>query len=269
MTGGLRTVGFCIALMGSLSVGAASSQTGPSSLSPAEKKADAQRILERAQQAAGGRAKLTSLRDITRTLELAQAGTPSKSRQVLKVIVPGAIHLANDVNGIAITAFSDGKRSWVSSPWGSDDPLPEWQQKAANLDLMRQLEILLVSDTRPELTIEPVDRRNLDSGPADGVRVTSKNGADVTVWIDVKSGDPVRLEYLRPVAQGKSPSVVERFSEFRVVDGIRTPFKVSTLSDGIPYMDTVVEKLEYNTGLDVEALAKKDTKPPIITTIPG
>jgi hypothetical protein len=255
MTSWLNRAVLGVALSGSIALAA---QTPAVSPATADKLVNARRILEQAQQSAGGRAKLTTVRDLTRTADLLQAGTASKAQQIVKVIMPRTIRLFSEVNGVTITAFSDGTRGWATSPWGVDEVLPAWQLKSAHLDMLRQPEVLLTIDSRPEMTIEPLERRELDTGPADGIRITSNEAPELSLWVDVKSGEPVRLEFVRPAAKGRGAFVVERYSDFRTVGGIRTPFKTSLLNDGVPYMDTLVTKVEYNTGLTLDALNHKD-----------
>jgi zinc protease len=221
----------------------------------------ARRTLAHAQQAVGGRAKLESIRDITRTAELVQPEGGTKPRQVLRIITPRVIHLMSEMGpGMKITAFFDGTRSWATSPWGTDDPLPAWQAQAAAQDLFRQLELLLLSDRDPERTLDSFERTEVQGKPAESVRIVDKNAGEVKLWVDAASGEPLQIEYRRIVARGQAPVVIDRFSDFRDVGGIRTPFKISTVSDGVPYMDTTVAKVEYNTGLTLADLAKKDER---------
>lgn len=151
-------------------------------------------------------------------------------------------------------------------PWGrfpSLDRLPEqeypaWQAKAAAQDLVRQLEFLLLSDRDPERTLDSFQRTEVQGKPAESVRIVDKHVGEVKLFIDAASGEPLQLEYRRILARGQGPVVTDRFSDFRDVGGMRTPFKISSFSDGVPYMDTAVEKVEYNTGLTLADLARKD-----------
>lgn len=219
----------------------------------------ARRALARAQQATGGRAKLESIRDLTRTADLVQADSGTKARQVLRVIAPRVIHLTSELSpGLRITAFSDGTRSWATSPWGTDDPLPAWQAKAAVQDLIRQLEFLLLSDRDPERTLDFFERTEVQGRLAEGIRIVDKHAGEVKLWIDAASGEPLKLEYPRILASGRGPLVTDHFSDLRDVAGIRMPTRISSFSDGVPYMETIVAKVEYNTGLRLADLARID-----------
>lgn len=219
----------------------------------------ARRVLSRAQGAVGGRAKLESIRDLTRTAELVQAEGGAKAQQVLRIIAPRVIHLTSEMaTGMKITAFFDGTSSWATSPWGTDDPLPPWQAKAAGQDLVRQLEFLLLSDRDPERALDSFERVDVQGKTGESIRIVDKQAGDMKLWIDAASGEPLKIEYHRIVARGQGPVVTDHFSDFREVGGIRTPFKISSFSDGRPYMDTVVTKVEYNTGLTLADLARKE-----------
>ena len=153
-----------------------------------ENEAKARGILVHAQQAAGGRAKLESIRDFTRTAVLEQTGSGGNAQQILRVIAPRVIHLTSDVGGAKIAAFFDGTRSWAVSPLGSNDPLPPWQAAAADLDLFRQIEFLLLSDRLPQRTLELLERAEIHGRQADGIRIADQRGSDVKPWIDAGSG---------------------------------------------------------------------------------
>jgi hypothetical protein len=47
----------------------------------------------------GGRAKLESIRDLTRTAEMVQSESGSKAVQVLRIIAPRVIHLTSEHGG--------------------------------------------------------------------------------------------------------------------------------------------------------------------------
>ena len=65
----------------------------------------------------------------------------------------------------------------------------------------------------------------------------------------------MRIVYQRVVPRGEGPKVEDSYSDFREVDGIRVPFKVTSVSETGLSVVTVVKKLEYNTGLKRDELA--------------
>ncbi len=221
-----------------------------------ESRAKAVQILERARAAAGGEKKLAALRDITRTLDLTQSADGSEARQTVQIVFPRTLRYTNSVGQTEVSAFFDGSAGWVKSPWGFDRSLPDWQTKAAEQDIFRQIEGLLRSDRNLERTVAFVESREVHGQAADGIEIRDKRAGVVRLWIHASSGDPVALQYHRITARGEAGEVVEYFRDFKETSGVRTPRRISTRIDGKPYMETVVLDVAYNTGLKTETLAR-------------
>jgi hypothetical protein len=216
--------------------------------------------LSRAQEALGGLHRLQAIRDITRVVEMEHHQSGSKAQETVQIIFPTTIRLTTESDLGEITAFFDGTTGWCQTQWGIDDPLPQWQTRAAQQDLFRQLESLLQSNHDPERTVEFVERGEVDAKPADVLQVSSQQGGAIRLWIDVASGDVLKLEYPRLVPRGKGPVASDFFSDYRWVGQVvRVPFKIRSLADGEPYMDTIVTRIEYNKGIRPEDLARKDS----------
>jgi hypothetical protein len=226
-----------------------------------EAAAKARRALERAQQAAGGRARLLAVRDITRVADLTQASSGVKATQTLRIVLPDAIHLVNEAGPATITAFVDPTRSWATSPWGVESPLPDWQARAARLDLLRELECLLVADADRKNTLDWIEQREFGGQRAEAIRIASPGAGEVTLFVDLATGDPLGVAYERPVDRGKGSLVIDHFSDFRKAGALRVPFKITTTNDGLPYMVSDITKIAYNSGLRVDDLARMPATP--------
>jgi len=235
---------------------AATNKVAPAkAVSAAESRTRAVSALVRAQRFAGGSSQIQAIRDITRTVELVQARTGAKARQTIQIILPRTLRLTNST-GVQITAFFDGLKGWVQTPWGIDDPLPGWQARAAEQDVFKQLEVLLIVDRQAEVQLAWVEPGGSQEPDADCIEVTSKVGGTVRLWIDAKTGEPIRLEYPRITSRGPGPRVSDSYSDYRVVQGIRVPFRISSVEDGNAYMETLVTSIEYNKGLRFDDLAR-------------
>jgi hypothetical protein len=214
--------------------------------------------LRRAQNAFGGYQQLQSIHDITRVVELLELTQKSKARETVQIVPPDAIRLTTESDAGKVVAFCDDKTSWAESEdFGLDDHLPNWQLKAAQQDLFRELVFLLQSDHDPSRTVRFVKTEVVEGKSADVIEISAERGGTVRLWIDTKSGDVAELQYPRIVQRGEGPLVSDFFSDYRLIhDKLRVPFKIHTLTDGQPYMDTAVVQIQYNTGLRVENLRK-------------
>lgn len=206
----------------------------------------------------GGLSRLQNIRDLTRAVEMVQLSTEAKATETIQILIPDSIRLATKSDLGETLSFCDGKSGWSWTEYGMDDSIAAWQIKAAQQDVFRQLEFLVQSDRDPERTVEFVERANVEGKAADVLQISSSVGA-VRLWIDAISGDVVELEYPRIVPSGQGALVIDFYHDYRRVEkGLRIPFKVHTLTDGQPYMDTTVKHVEYNNGLRLEALSRKD-----------
>ena len=97
---------------------------------------------------------------------------------------------------------------------------------------------------------------NLAQRRAWRIEVTADGGEPETLWIDVESGLPLRLEYL----DGDGPTTVD-FSDWRDVDGRRVPF-TSVSSDGDHQFD-VTERV---TAVRMNVPIAADVFAPLVTT---
>jgi len=215
-------------------------------------------VLRCAQQAAGGLPRLLAIRDITRAVEMVSNG--ATARQTVEIILPDTIRLTNTAGAAEITAFFDGISGWIKSPWGVDNLLPPWQRTAAEQDLMRQLESLLQSDHDNRKTVEFVESAAVGDRMANVLKISTPVAGNVRLAIDAVSCDSLRLEYTRIGPRGPGPLITDFYSDYRKLpNGLRMPFRIRTLSDGKPYMETVVTSVEYNRGLRAEALSGHDS----------
>ena len=215
-------------------------------------------VLHRAQEALGGLRRLQAIHDLTRKVEMVNLATKERAQATSEVIFPDVIRLTSDSPFGELIAFSDSHSAWASSGLGLDERLPEWQIKASRQDLFRQLETLLQSDRNPDRKVELTERGKVEDRPADILKISSSAAGTIRLWVDAVSGDLLELEYQRVVAGGSGPLVTDFFSDYRWVNKtIRIPFHIHTLSDGQPYMDTEVVRVEYNRGLKSETLSQK------------
>jgi hypothetical protein len=89
------------------------------------------------------------------------------------------------------------------------------------------------------------------------VEISDKDGHVARLTLDPKTHLPARLSYAAVSVTGTAPNVLEMYSDFRDVDGIKIPFKVSLTTGGQPYGDVTVADFRINTGLKPENLQKR------------
>lgn len=71
------------------------------------------------------------------------------------------------------------------------------------------------------------------------------------VWIDVKTGLPVRISFERRSARGAAPGLLVSvaFTDYRHLGAVLYPFQVNITMNGTPWATITVDRVSLNTGL--------------------
>lgn len=114
--------------------------------------------------------------------------------------------------------------------------------------MFRQLLALSLSDHDPERTVNYAGEGVLE--------IASKDGENVRLQVDEKTGTPLKLTYQESGPQG--PAAYEQiYSDWRDVSGVRVPFAWTVTQAGKKYAEVKVQAYKINSGLTEEALSKK------------
>ncbi len=88
-------------------------------------------------------------------------------------------------------------------------------------------------------------------------------GTPTTLGLDAATGRLLSLSYRRRGPQGTFGEFVQTFSDFRTVDGLTLPFKVTATFDGQPWKDqsATIETININGAVDPKLFAIPQEKP--------
>jgi hypothetical protein len=212
--------------------------------------ASGKRILAQAQQAAGGTDALLAAKDYTEhsemRLEAALGGRVTK--QSFEWLSPNYLRETQEMPAGALTAFTDGETGWAAQGRGSmalgGNPL-----KQLKSDLFRTYLPLLLSDRIPGRKVVAADDAS--------VQISDAAGNFIRADFDEKSHLLHKIIYATFEADGSSPTIVETYSDFRDVNGIKIPFSVSVDRGGRKYGVGVTRDVKLNTGLKAEDLRRR------------
>jgi outer membrane lipoprotein-sorting protein len=205
-------------------------------------------ILKRAQEAAGGVDALSAIRDQIISRGIHSVGGDISGQQVVKIILPSALRQESALPfGMVTLSLVDGSGE-MESPQGSMQ-LSGPQLLQAQGELFRVRERLLLADRFPELKLVYLDSVDEDSKPADVLDVTdSESGQSVQLWIDRATGELFKTTY-DGVALAGAQRLEEHYSDFRSVNGVRTPFAIASRTGDLLLTEIQIEKVLHNTGL--------------------
>jgi zinc protease len=206
-------------------------------------------ILARVQQAMGGAAKLAAVADYVQDLSYQFDASAGGAHAGLteRWIASGYLRQDTTLPGGKLSVYCDGKTGWVAN--AQDSTLLEGVQlKQVQSDMFRIFFPLLLSDRAPGRKVNALDGNT--------VEISDAAGLVAKVVLDPATGLIQNVIYDAPTANGPAP-VIDAYSDYRDVDGLKLPFKDSITLSGKKYQELTVNKIQLNTGLKVEDLEKR------------
>lgn len=205
-------------------------------------------VLKRAQHAAGGVEALSAVKDMIVTRDIKAIGGGMSGRQTVKVLLPGAMRQESSLPfGQVAVALVDGA-GFIDSPQGKT-ALVGPQLTQAQGELFRVRERLLLADRIPEWTVSFIESVEDAGRKADILEVSDpKSDQKIRLWIDQKTGEFYRSSF-GAVALIGAQQLDERYSDFRAVNGVQTPFRISVSAEGRALTEIHIDKVLHNTGL--------------------
>jgi len=228
---------------------------------PAEAKAEVTRadaaslargkeLLERVQQAIGGRDKLAGVQDVAETVDLIMASMPPgmKITQTNLWAAPDHFRQESQLPFGKVVVYSDGASGWMSTPQGVH-PMPDAQLKQVREELFRNYFRLLLSDRMPGRIV---------SSPGAGVLdISDQAGERVKLFVDETTGLPVKEVYRAAQPAGPPGEMEEMFEDFVETGGIKAPHKIIVNQGGKKFAELTIVEYKLNSGIKVEDLSKK------------
>jgi len=209
--------------------------------------AKGQAMLAKLQEAVGGAEKIAAVTDFVRVTEVTIQSPqgPMKVNQNTQWLAPSRFRQVQTLPFGTMTASFDGTSGWLAAQ-GQVQTMPAPVIKQVRGGLLRNPFQLWVADRQEGWTVNAVDDAV--------VEVSDGKGQVVRVEIDQESGLPVRLLYESVQLSGPVSKLEETFDDWREVEGVKLPHKITTTRDGSPYSELIVREMTLNTGLTAEAM---------------
>jgi zinc protease len=207
------------------------------------------KLLAEAQQAAGGREKILAVRDVVQKVDFKMdpAAGGMAAKQTNTWLAPDSIRQDNELPIGKISAYYDGKSGWLRTPQGTM-PLAGPQLKQVQGEVFRNYFRLLAAE-----------RYGYEVSLSSGSQLTFRgaDGQEVRVTFDDNTGLVAGVAYEMTNPVGPLVTVENRYSDYRPVDGIQTPFKMTIIQDGKTFAEAAVTECRINTGVKPEELSGK------------
>jgi hypothetical protein len=202
--------------------------------------------MARAQQASGGADAVAGLKDATRTATFDMGPAAGGGRQVRTERWLTPSHFREETEALHYVVYSNGTAGFVSDGVRSN-PLSGALYERVHAELFRFYPRLLLGDALPGRTVFAVDQD----------AVEFRDGARSARLVFDEGGLPSEILYELRSNNGLPIAVEEVLEDFRVVGGIKIPFRARILHNGQPVAVVTVQELKVNSGLNIEDMTKR------------
>jgi len=208
----------------------------------------AKQLLSRAQQAVGGADKLAAVTDYVQEVayQFDVSAGGAQATMTERWIAPGYVRQDTTMVDGKVSVYCDGKIGWMASAktYNALTGVPLQQVQS---DLFRTIFPLLLSDRAPARKVNALDDQTVE---------ISEGKQIVKLVFDPATGLPKNAIYDAPTANGQVP-VLEAYTDYRDVSGMKIPFKVAITISGKKFQDLTVKSMQINSGLKVQDLEKR------------
>jgi zinc protease len=228
----------------------------PAGATDATSVATAKTAIEAAIKAKGGQATLAGVKSLTMAVGgiVVEAGQSMPVQMSRTVLLPNQSRVDMLLGGkVPVAVAIDNSTGWQASPKGVVD-IPAADVALLAVERWREPELVLLraADAGAKLALLPSAK--IDGRPHTKVRITSKEGFTVVLWIDDASKLISRMSYDDDVGNTST----DDFSDYRDVGGIQVAHK-RTSSSATGSTAFTVAKAEFNPTVDA-SIFKKPTK---------
>jgi outer membrane lipoprotein-sorting protein len=194
--------------------------------------------------AKGGLAKLRSVQTVKQSSHITMQGMEA----VLTVFGkrPNLVRQEMTIGGKLVISAYDGVVAWMVNPLvGTDSPM---MISGPQADLIREQSNFdgpLVDYRTKGYVVEFIGKETVDGTEAYHLRLTSPTQQVMHLYLDAKTGLDLKL-----VSEMNLGRLEQVFSDYRDVDGIKVPFTIRTLVNGVPQSEIKVDSVEFNVPID-------------------
>jgi len=217
---------------------------------PARAQIKAEEIIEKSLQAQGGRQLLEKIQDSVVTAS-ARIYTPTGELLTERVVYskrnPIRLRIEETVLGMKVVIGYDGEKIWMEQ-MGKIMLMPENLAQAVKASLKR--EDLLLKCKDKGYKIEYIGESQVEGKKSYQVKITDPEGEETIYCFDAETFLPLKVEYMAPDETGKIIKNEIISLDYRKTENMMVAFKVIGLTDGRKSLETTIQEIKINQGLD-------------------
>ena len=202
-------------------------------------------LLAKNVQAKGGMEKLRSVQTVKQTGRVNFQGTEAK--QTVYAKRPNLIRQELNMAGQLVVMAYDGSTPWMINPnLGAVAPIALTGPLAAMIKDQSSFDGPLIDYKTKGYVIDLVGPETSGGRKVFHLKLTDKMGQVQHCYLDAETGLEAKLVSQNEMGQ----SFEQELSDYREVDGIKVPFSIRTLSNGVQQGQITVDKVEFNVKID-------------------
>lgn len=201
-------------------------------------------IIARNLEAKGGLARMRAIQTVkqTRRMNLQGMDTPV----IAYAKRPNMVRQEISAAGKLIVMAYDGVTPWTVNPLtGQNGAIQVMGPQAAAIRQDSDFDGPLVDYRDKGTTVELIGTEPLGARKAYHLKVTAKTGVVQHYYLDTETALEVKL-----TTETESGTVEQDLEDYRDVEGIKIPFLIRTIVNGVKQGEIKVEKVEFNIKID-------------------
>lgn len=210
---------------------------------------DAAKILKKMIKAQGGEKVLSSIKDsmMTGTMEMIQMGLTGSITMYQKE--PNMMRMDAEVMGMTITQAYDGETAWMINPQtGAAEELPP----ETSDDMRRQAlgNDALLHPEKYGITYTYKGKEKINGKDYFVLEQVFSDGFKATLYVDPDTYLVYKTKARTTNQMGVEVEAETIFSEYKKIDGVMVPQKLTIYQDGEEFMTMTITEVKFNTGLE-------------------
>ncbi len=200
-------------------------------------------LVEKNLAAKGGLARLRAVQTVRQTSRMSMQGVEAEVTVLGKR--PNLMRQQILVQGQTIVMAYDGAVPWMVNPLqGSSNPIILTGPQAEMVREQTAFDGPLADYKERGTKVELVGAETLDSAKVFHLKLTSKTGQVQHCYLDASTYLEIKL-----VSDGVG-RMEQELSDYRDVEGIKVPFRVRMIQNGVLQSEIKVDKVEFNVKAD-------------------
>jgi hypothetical protein len=227
----------------------------------ADDQAECKPILEKAIKAMGGAANLDKLKAGTWKAKTTANNNGKEGVVLSEGTWQGRDQIKMDadiqIGGMSRKAIVviNGESGWLKHEDKTDDAPKEIMLFIKNFAYALRMPQLLTQLQGKEFQLSSLGEIKIDNVEAIGIKVTHKDYKDVNVFFDKKDGVPIKAEITVTDPQSKELTVECLFSDYKDLNGVKLPGKITFHVDGKEFV-TEMSEIKPTDKLDDSVFGK-------------